>query len=231
MNMNLLKKLFTISFATVTISSCSFGGNDLAMASNEGMEKIKELVKANINTEECKIYSLEWSEDSRDRKLENVLSEIDVKYIDKENNGYDLTINYTDGKFIPEEPQKGKSSYYSYKYTTPLDLSLLNAEEIIKKISVGGEVVTTQEDGEQYEFKSVGKYEFYITPVLKKHEQHWKDWSDEKKKNYHIVQQSFELNFVKKDERSEVKGRKIWTNYYAISFAVNEKGNVEIKQY
>lgn len=229
--MNLLKKLFVIFFTTVTISSCSFGGNDLAMASDEGMEKIKELVKANINTEECKIYSLEWSEDSRDHKLENILSEIDVKYIDKENNDYDLTINYTDGKFIPEEPQKRESIRYSYKYTTPFDLNLLNAEEIIKKISAGGELVAAQKDGEQYEFKSVGKYEFYITPVLKKYEQHWEDWNDEKKKDYYTVQQSFELNFVKKDEQPEVKGRKVWTNYYAIPFAMNEKGNVEIKQY
>ncbi|MCP9612247.1 hypothetical protein [Coprobacter tertius] len=229
MKMNLLKNLFVITFTTVTITSCSLGGKDLAMASDEGMEKIKELVKTNINTEECKIYSLEWSEDSKDHKLENILSEINVRYIDKDNNDYDLTINYTDGKFMPEEPQKRKSINYSYQYTTPLDLNLLNAEEIIKKTSAGVELVAAQEDGGQYEFKSIEKYRFYITPVLKKYEQHWKNWSDERKRDYHIVQQSFELNFVRKDEHPEVKGRKVWTNYYTVPFAMNEKGNVEIK--
>lgn len=228
--MNLLKKLFAIFFITVTITSCFFGGNDLAMGSDEGMEKIKELVKANINTEECKIYSLEWSENSGNRKLENVLSKIEVKYIDKENNDYDLKFKYTDGKFLPEEPKKGKSIYHSYKYTTSLDLNLLNAVQIKQNACAGGELIAAQEDGEQYEFKSMGEYKFYITPVPKEYEQNWERWNDEKKKDYHTVQQSFKLNFVRKDEHPEVKGRKVWTNYYTIPFVINEKGNVEIKQ-
>lgn len=227
--MNLFKKLFVISFVAITIFSCSFGGNDLPMVSDEGIKKIKELVTANIDTEEFKIYSLEWSEDSRERKLENVLSQINVGYIDKENNGYDLKIKYTDGEFVSEEPIKERSIYNSYKYTTPLDLNLLKVEEIIKKASAAGELLAAQEDGEQYEFKSMEKYKFYINPVPIRYEQYWEKWGDEKKKDYGIARQSFALNFVRKDEHSEVKGRKIWTNYYTIPFVINEKGNVEIK--
>lgn len=86
-----LKNLCAISIATVTVLSCSFGGNDIAMVSDEGIAKVKEVVKTHVNPDEYKIYQLSWKEDGGDRKLDIILSQIDVRYIDKEGNNYDLS--------------------------------------------------------------------------------------------------------------------------------------------
>ena len=77
MNVKLLKNLFVALVAAISISSCS-SANDCAMASDEGVAKIKELIKAHVDINECKIYRIEWKEDWKERKLENVLSQISV---------------------------------------------------------------------------------------------------------------------------------------------------------
>ncbi len=43
----------------------------------------------------------------------------------------------------------------------------MNAEEIRHNIASGGELVILQEEGKQYEFKSVEKYMLYMRPVPK----------------------------------------------------------------
>ena len=54
MNVKLLKNLFVALVAAISISSCS-SANDCAMASDEGVAKIKELKKAHVDINECKI--------------------------------------------------------------------------------------------------------------------------------------------------------------------------------
>ena len=208
MNAKLLKNLFMTLVIAIFISSCS-SANDCTMASDEGVAKVKELVKKHVDINECKIYRIEWKEDRQERKLENVLSQISVDYIDKKDNDYNLTINYTDGEFVPEEPRKGKFASNSYKYTTAIEIDGMNAEEIRHNIASGGELVILQEEGEQYEFKSVEKYMLYMRPVPKDYEDHWKKWGDDKKKEYRQLRQMFELNFIKKDEQKEVRGRHV----------------------
>ena len=58
MNVKLLKNLFVALVAAISISSCS-SANDCAMASDEGVAKIKELIKAHVDINECKIYRIE----------------------------------------------------------------------------------------------------------------------------------------------------------------------------
>lgn len=154
MNVKLLKNLFVALVTVISISSCS-SVNDCTMASDEGIAKIKELVKTHVDMNEYKIYRIEWKEDRKERKLENVLSQISVDYIDKEDNDYNLTFYYTDGEFVPEEPRKGKSASNSYEYTTGIEIDEMNAEKIRHNLASGGELVILQEEGEQYEFKSV----------------------------------------------------------------------------
>lgn len=158
------------------------------------------------------------------------MSQISVDYIDKKDNDYNLTINYTDGEFVPEEPRKGKSVLNSYEYTTAIEIDGMNAEEIRHNIASGGELVILQEEGKQYEFKSVEKYMLYMRPVPKDYEDRWKKWGDDKKQEYRQLRQMFELNFIKKDEQKEVRGRHVWTNYYTVPFETNEAGEVEIEQ-
>ena len=229
MNVKLLKNLF-VALVTVITRSSGSSINDCTMASDEGIAKIKELVKTHVDMNEYKIYRIEWKEDRKERKLENVLSQISVDYIDKEDNDYNLTINYTDGEFVPEEPRKGKSVLNSYEYTTAIEIDGMNAEKIRHNIASGGELVILQEEGKQYEFKSVEKYMLYMRPVPKVYEDRWKKWDDDNKQEYRQLRQMFELNFIKKDEQKEVRGRHVWTNYYTVSFEINEAGEVEIEQ-
>lgn len=229
MNVKLLKNLFVALVTVISISSCS-SVNDCTMASDEGIAKIKELVKTHVDMNEYKIYRIEWKEDRKERKLENVLSQISVDYIDKEDNDYNLTFYYTDGEFVPEEPRKGKSASNSYEYTTGIEIDEMNAEKIRHNLASGGELVILQEEGEQYEFKSVEKYMLYMRPVPKVYEDRWKKWDDDNKQEYRQLRQMFELNFIKKDEQKEVIGRHVWTNYYTVSFEINEAGEVEIEQ-
>lgn len=230
MNVKLLKNLSAVLFVSMTVASCSFGGKDYEMASDESIAKIMEVVKANVNTAEYKIYRIEWTEDEDNRKLENVLTKIDVDYLGKDDYEYELTINYKDGEFVAEEPEKGSSAYDSYEYSTAIDLNGVKSEDICNNIERAKELVSTQEDGDQYEFKSVGKYVLHVSPVPKRHEDKWNKWDDEDKKDYRQLQQNFELNFVKKGEQSEVKAHRVWTNYYSVSFETNEDGEIVIKQ-
>lgn len=71
------------------------------MASEEGLSKIRELVAEHVDTSKYKIYEVEWREDNRDRQLENILTSIDVYYIDADNNNYHLAFQLTNGSSRP----------------------------------------------------------------------------------------------------------------------------------
>ena len=64
------------------------------------------------------------------RKLENVLTQIEVDYLGNDDYEYELTINYRDGEFVAEKPEKGSAVYDSYKYSTAIDIDGLKAEDI-----------------------------------------------------------------------------------------------------
>ena len=105
MNVKLLKNLFV----ALVVSSLSLPVRlqmIVAMASDEGVAKIKELMKAHVDINECKILPHRMERRLERTQIGNVLSQISVDYIDKEDNDYNLTINYTDGEFVPEEPRK-----------------------------------------------------------------------------------------------------------------------------
>lgn len=229
MNAKSRKNLFVAIAVSLTAVSCSLGGKDYAMTSDESITKVKELVKANVDTETNKVYRIEWTEDEGNRKLENVLTQIEVDYLGNDDYEYELTINYRDGEFVAEKPEKGSAVYDSYKYSTAIDIDGLKAEDIRGNVEKAGELVAAQEDGAQYEFQSVGKYVLYISPVPKKHEDKWEKWSDEYKNDYRQLQHNFDLNFVKKGEQSEVKGHRVWTNYYSISFETSKNGEIVIE--
>ena len=76
--------------AALTLTACG-SGETFTMTSDEGIAKIKELITTNVDTSKYKIYEVEWNEDGHDRKLENILTQIDVYYIDAENNDYNLS--------------------------------------------------------------------------------------------------------------------------------------------
>lgn len=221
----LTRKAALVAVAALAFSSCSFLGKDYGMASEEGIAKIKELIAANVKLDECKIYRLEWKEDDNDRKLENILTQININYIDKSNDEYVINITNVKGDFVATEPDCMSDDKYSYEMTKGIDLNTITYDYIQKLTDDALEVFKQEEDSEIYELKSAEEYRFYVSPVsiTTSPDKRNADWF---KKSHETIDVSFALNFINKEENPEVKGRHIWTNYYSIPFTVDENGAV-----
>ncbi|GAA6242728.1 hypothetical protein F030043B2_17700 [Bacteroides fragilis] len=224
---NIARTLWTASLAVLILTACT-GKSRLGMASEEGISKVKELVRTHVDTGTNKIYRLVWAEDGDERKLDNILTTVEIDYLDPESNDYSLTISLKDGEFVADGPLKSKRNIYSYEHSTPLDLDVLTTAEVQRLVQEAHDLFLTQEDADKYELKSVGKYHLYIPPVDKRNIDLLQKRSDYKKEHSRTAI-FFELNFVKKDEQPEVKGRHTWTNYYTVAFVVNQEGKVEFE--
>lgn len=221
----LTKTLLGVLAGSCMLSSCS-SGNHLSMVSDEGVAKVKELVRANVDSTQNKIYRLEWQEDDRDRKLDNLLSTINISYIDKNNNDFLLTIHLEDGEFVVDEPIKSKRQLHAYEQSTPIDLNKIDAAYLQKVGTEADELFCTQnEEGDQYEVKSVERFCFRTDPVSLDRVDLW-ERDEEYRAEHQITKLTFELNYTKKGETPETKGRAVWTNYYTVPFVVNEQGEV-----
>lgn len=123
--------LYAAGAAMLALTSCG-SGETYPMASAEGLAKIRELVAANVDTSQYKIYTVEWREDNRDRQLENILTYIDVYYLDADNNDYHLSFQLTNGKFTTDGPELNDRRSYSYACTTPLDIAAIDFDYLQK---------------------------------------------------------------------------------------------------
>lgn len=221
-----MKAMIAIVVASLALTSCG-SGETFPMASEEGIAKIKELVSANVDTSKYKIYELEWSEDNHDRKLENILTQIAVYYIDADNNGYRLSFQLTDGKFTTDGPKQDDRQTYSYECSTPLSLDAINFD-YIQKIGEGADsLVMSDEEGKNLTLKSAGIFRFRVWPVMLREVDRW-NRSEEFREESKQLEVQFELNYVDKNESPEYQGRFTVTNYYTVVFMANAAGEVAI---
>ena len=226
MNTIFMKAMIAIVVASLALTSCG-SGETFPMASEEGIAKIKELVSANVDTSKYKIYELEWSEDNHDRKLENILTQIAVYYIDADNNGYRLSFQLTDGKFTTDGPKQDDRQTYSYECSTPLSLDAINFD-YIQKIGEGADsLVMSDEEGKNLTLKSAGIFRFRVWPVMLREVDRW-NRSEEFREESKQLEVQFELNYVDKNESPEYQGRFTVTNYYTVAFMANAAGEVAI---
>ena len=131
MMIKLTKIAVAIIVAALTLTACG-SGETYPMASAEGLAKIRELVAEHVDTSKYKIYMVEWREDNRDRQLENILTHIDVYYIDADNNNYHLSFQLTGGKFTTDGPEQNDRQTNSYACSTPLDLAAIDFDYLQK---------------------------------------------------------------------------------------------------
>ena len=222
----LTKIAVAAAVAAFMLTACS-SGETFPMASEEGIAKIKELVSANVDTSKYKIYELEWSEDNHDRKLENILTQISVYYIDADNNDYRLSFQLTDGKFTTDGPKQDDRQTYSYECSTPLSLDAINFD-YIQKIGEGADsLVMSDEEGKNLTLKSAGIFRFRVWPVMLREVDRW-NRSEEFREESKQLEVQFELNYVDKNESPEYQGRFTVTNYYTVAFMANAAGEVAI---
>lgn len=221
-----MKIAVAIVIAALTLTACG-SGETFPMASDEGLSKIKELVAEHVDTSKYKIYMVEWREDNGDRQLENILTYIDVYYIDADNNNYHLAFQLTNGKFTTDGPEKDDRPNYSYACTTPLSLNAIDFDYLQKIGEKADSLVMSDEEGKHLTLKSAGIFRFQVWPVSLSNVDRW-NRSEEYRAESQQMQVQFELNYVDENESPEYQGRFTVTNYYTVAFTADAAGEVAI---
>lgn len=222
----LMKIAVAIVVAALTLTACG-SGETFPMASAEGLAKIRELVAEHVDTSKYKIYEVEWREDNRDRQLENILTYIDVYYIDADNNNYHLAFQLTNGKFETDGPEQNDRQTNSYACSTPLDLAAIDFDYLQKIGEKADALVMSDEEGKKLTLKSAGMFRFRVWPVSLSNVDRW-NRSEEYRAESQQMQVQFELNYVDESESPEYQGRFTVTNYYTVAFTADAAGEVAI---
>lgn len=221
-----MKIAVAIVIAALTLTACG-SGETFPMASDEGLSKIKELVAEHVDTSKYKIYTVEWREDNGDRQLENILTHIDVYYLDADNNNYHLAFQLTDGKFTTDGPEQDDRKINSYACTTPLNLNAIDFDYLQKIGEKADSLVMSDEEGKHLTLKSAGMFRFRMWPVSLSNVDRW-NRSEEYRAESEQMQVQFELNYVNESESPEYQGRFTVTNYYTVAFTADASGEVAI---
>ena len=222
----LMKIAVAAAVAAFMLTACG-SGETFPMASAEGLAKIRELVAEHVDTSKYKIYEVEWREDNRDRQLENILTYIDVYYIDADNNNYHLAFQLTNGKFETDGPEQNDRQTNSYACSTPLSLDAIDFDYIQKIGEKADALVMADEEGKKLTLKSAGMFRFRVWPVSLSNVDRWKR-SEEFREESQQLQVQFELNYVDESESPEYQGRFTVTNYYTVAFTADAAGEVAI---
>ena len=222
----LMKIAVAAAVAAFMLTACG-SGETFPMASDEGLSKIKELVTEHVDTSKYKIYEVEWREDNRDRQLENILTYIDVYYIDADNNNYHLAFQLTNGKFETDGPEQNDRQTNSYACSTPLDLAAIDFDYLQKIGEKADALVMSDEEGKKLTLKSAGMFRFRVWPVSLSNVERW-NRSEEFRAESQQLQVQFELNYVDESESPEYQGRFTVTNYYTVAFTADAAGEVAI---
>lgn len=222
----LMKIAVAAAVAAFMLTACG-SGETFPMASEEGLSKIRELVAEHVDTSKYKIYEVEWREDNRDRQLENILTSIDVYYIDADNNNYHLAFQLTNGKFTTDGPEQNDRQTNSYACSTPLNLDAIDFDYIQKIGEAADALVMSDEEGKNLTLKSAGMFRFRVWPVSLSNVDRW-NRSEEYREESQQLQVQFELNYVDESESPEYQGRFTVTNYYTVAFTADAAGEVAI---
>ena len=221
-----MKIAVAIVVAALTLTACG-SGEIYPMVSAEGLAKIRELVAEHVDTSKYKIYEVEWREDNRDRKLENILTHIDVYYIDADNNNYHLSYQLTDGKFTTDGPEQNNGELRATGGRAPLSLDAIDFDYIQKIGEKADALVMADEEGKKLTLKSAGMFRFRVWPVSLSNVERW-NRSEEFRAESQQLQVQFELNYVDESESPEYQGRFTVTNYYTVAFTADAAGEVAI---
>lgn len=222
----LMKIAVAAAVAAFMLTACG-SGETFPMASAEGLAKIRELVAEHIDTSKYKIYMVEWREDNRDRQLENILTHIDVYYLDADNNDYHLSFQLTNGKFTTDGPERDDRQINSYACSTPLNLDDIDFDYLQEIGDKADALVMSDEEGKKLTLKSAGMFRFRMWPVSLSNVDRW-NRSEEYRAESQQMQVQFELNYVDESESPEYQGRFTVTNYYTVAFTADAAGEVAI---
>lgn len=221
MQTKLFKKMAVVVTAC-TIVSCGIGDRfvKLAMDSPEAVNKVKELVAANVDPNEWKIVELEWDEGrSDDQKLGNNLNQGNVFMKMVKKNGQVFTQGFVGQlgfNLTGIEPDFWYEAKLNYEKITPIDVEKLDAEAIICQVEEAKKMIP-----EEYEFKSLAKYQIKAGIP-----------SDREGKGEYTDKSTacFTLNVVEKGNETVSNGGKTTVVYYEVDFEVATDGTLTMKE-
>ena len=225
--------ILSVCMLAVAFTSCgklgrALGSEDVSMDSEEVAAKVKELVTKHVDASKWKIYEITWYENE---ELGNDLGGMKLTMINKDNKYYTQTIRQNNTKEYVvdelEEPIMPKSvrAEIMFDQVVGIDFNKLDGKLIAKQLEEAKALIPAE-----YEFKSVASYtiEEEVKKIGKMDKLSPKKGNDDNKYGKQTV--SFELNALKQGEGKEMKGRQIITNYYPISYSVQEDGSVKIDE-
>lgn len=225
---NLMKSLCVSPVALLAFSACTLGSGGMDMSSEETVAKVKEVVTEHVNLQENKLYELKWSERQDEKKLNNELGEIHISFVNQSDQSFYQIISCEGGEFKADDARPQKRAV-SYELTESLPLDSITPAYIQNMTAEGKKLFSETEDSEQYEFKSVEFYRFSMDPVYKESVGNiMGGFPLKKEKENETMHFYMDQNYLKKGEDSEMHGKHIWTNYYTISFKLDDNGKLTL---
>lgn len=203
----------------LNLTSCNIlFGKKIPMDSEDAIQTIKETIKNNAEVGTGRIHSISWHEDCV-QELKNYLGFIRISWATEDNSNYTQEFQKNEkGEFIAEEPKKERFTTVCYEFVKPFDIDKLDVTAILKQINEGKSLL-----GDEYEYASVGSYSIDQNTL----DMRVKNMKKCNPEEYGIQRIIFSLNAYKKGEDSKREGRRVITNYYTVSFIVNEDGSVQ----
>lgn len=200
--MNILKTFFATVCAAVLLVSCNGTSSLLGtqMDTEEGVQKVVDILSKNIDTKEWKIVEVRWSDDELSNNVEFVV----VDMVNKDGRPYTQAFVGAIG-FAPGDLSEARTTFYKAdpKDILAIDLSKIDAKRIVANIEAAKKMIP-----QEYQFKSLADYRLSNTE---------KDPDKE---------ETFTINVTEKGKETVRSAGKESLVYYEIEFQVNKDGKV-----
>lgn len=207
-----------VAIAALVLTSCGSGFGKLAMDSEEAVNKVKDVVSGNIDTNEWKIVEIDWNEGTGDAAtLENNMNNggIYVKMV-KDNN--QVFVQNFLGQLGWKPTDIDTDHWYEaldYEKITPIDVANLDVAGIMKHIADAKAMIP-----EEYEFRSISRYE--IKAGIPQNREGEGEYTS-------ATTTDFTINVVEKGNETVSSAGTTSIIYYEIKFNVDADGNLTME--
>lgn len=207
-----------VAIAALVLTSCGSGFGKLAMDSEEAVNKVKEVVSGNIDTNEWKIVEIDWDEGTGDAAtLENNMNNggIFVKMVKDDNKVFVQNFMGQLGWKATDIDTDHWYEQLDYEKITPIDVANLDVAGIMKHIADAKAMIP-----EEYEFRSISRYE--IKAGVPDNRQGEGEYTS-------ATTTDFTINVVEKGNETVSSAGTTSIIYYEIKFNVDADGNLTME--
>lgn len=197
-----IRNLLAAAAAVLITASCGFMGiGNPDMDNGEAVEKVKQLVRDNVDKDKWTVVRLSWSEGiAQSDKLSNTLHRVDVVLMDKEGKLWEKVFGDADLKPEEEKPMNERliPSDFDPAKVLPVDVEAIDTAVYNRHMAEAKATIP-----EEYSFRSVGTYT--VDGMMPG-----------------CTRERFDMNVTEKGNSTELKGRRITTTYYTAEFVIED---------